>query len=750
MLLTKLRGGLSTEALARGSARRPWTTIALWIVTVAVAVALLLVFLDDALTTTDRFSFEPESVRAGSLLQERGFAGPPDPSEIVIVQSSAHTVDDAEFQTFVQQLHADLTSLGKDTVSAGPHYYLTQQDTQVSADRATTILPLFAVHELEPILEVIDGASRERDFQVLITGGHTANRDFEESSKDDLESELRVGLPAALIILVMVFGALVAAVVPVILAILAIFTALGATALIGQVSEFSFFVTNMIFMMGLAVGVDYSLFIVSRYREERARGLAELDAITAAGATAGRAVFFSGLIVVLSLGGLLVVPHSIFRSLGGGAVLVVIASMFTSLTLLPALLSLLGDRVNALRVPILGRIAADQVTQQEGRFWDRVTGAVTRRPVISLVVTVAVLLTAAAATLGIKTGQSGISTFPEGIRSRDGYVVLEREFSYGLVSQAAVVIDGQTNSQPVQEGIDKLQATIATDSSFGPPRLTVAESSNLAVLSIPVNGAPSSDTAVSAVRRLRATYIPDAFAGVPAEVLVGGATAFNIDFFDLTDRYLPIVIALVLGLSFLLLTLVFRSLVVPIKAILMNLLSVGVAYGLLVIVFQYGIGNELLGFQQAETISAWIPLFLFAILFGLSMDYHVFLLSRIRERYDQTQDNSEAVAYGVRSTAALITGAALIMVAVFSGFAMGELVMFQQVGFGLAVAVFLDATIVRSVLVPATMQLLGSRNWYLPKFLDWLPQVSVEGERHAPQSPASYSRLDPVPATADD
>jgi len=258
-----------------------------------------------------------------------------------------------------------------------------------------------------------------------------------------------------------------------------------------------------------------------------------------------------------------------------------------------------------------------------------------------------------------------------------------------------------------------------------------------------VSGDYIGDEAIKAIRTLRNEYIPQAFSGVEADVLVTGQTAGNIDYFDMTDRYLPIVFAFVLGLSFVLLTLVFRSLVVPVKALIMNLLSVGAAYGLMVLVFQKGIGAGILGFQKVATIEAWIPIFLFCVLFGLSMDYHVFLLSRIRERFDQTHDNSESVAFGLRTTGRVITGAALIMVAVFAGFAAGDLVMFQQVGFGLGVAVFLDATIVRSVLVPAAMQLLGRRNWYLPRALQWLPNLRLREEERLERYPHT-TRLLPL------
>jgi RND superfamily putative drug exporter len=257
--------------------------------------------------------------------------------------------------------------------------------------------------------------------------------------------------------------------------------------------------------------------------------------------------------------------------------------------------------------------------------------------------------------------------------------------------------------------------------------MEVAPAGNLAVIHVPLNGDATAEEALDALDRLRHQYIPSAFGGSNASVSVGGYTAGSQDFFDMVDKWTPIVIGTVLALSFLILLVAFRSLIVPIKAIIMNLLSVGAAYGLLVLVFQHGVGSGLFGFIETPKIDAWIPLFMFSVLFGLSMDYHVFLLSRIREQYDRTKDNTASVAFGLRTTASLITGAALIMVAVFSAFAASELVAFQQMGFGLAVAIILDATVVRTVLVPATMELLGDRNWYFPKWLEWLPEIHIEG-----------------------
>jgi RND superfamily putative drug exporter len=489
--------------------------------------------------------------------------------------------------------------------------------------------------------------------------------------------------------------------------------------------------------MGLALGIDYSLFVISRYREERARGLETLDAITASGGTASRAVFFSGMTVVLALIGMLIVPTSIFRSLAAGAIFVVVAAVLASITLLPALLSLLGDKVNALRVFRRKRVPG---TEEHHPFWDRITHTVMRHPVMSLLLGAGLLLVAAFSYLDINTGFSGVSTLPEDTASKRAFNVLASEFSGGLNSPVEIVVDGDVGSTDVRSGIEQLQGSIANDGVFGPSSVRPNSEGTAAIVSAPVLGDPSGEAATGAIERLREDYVPAAFEGSDATVLVGGDTAFGADFFALVDQYTPIVFALVLGLSFLLLTVVFRSIVVPLKAIVMNLLSVGAAYGLIVLVFQKGFLADELGLRQVDTIEAWLPLFLFSVLFGLSMDYHVFLLSRIREHFDKTGDNAESVAYGLRTTGALITGAAIIMVAVFGGFASGDLVMLQQMGFGLAVAVFLDATVVRSVLVPASMRLLGDLNWYLPSWLRWLPDVKVEGtepSQHKPLEPAT-------------
>ena len=742
-----MKVNLSTEGLARASARRPWTVVGVWVVLLVVAVGIISTLLDDVLTTEFGFTNNPESKRADKLLEER-LRGPRKVNEIVVVQSldPTVTVDHEAFQGRVKALYEKIVALGPKKIAEGSHYYQSGSEFLVSSDRRTTIMPFLmagdfdeAGDNVEAVLDMVRAANGKDGFKVLIAGESSIAVEANEIDQADIQKGERIGVPMALLILLVLFGALVAALIPIVLAIVAIIVALGAAALVGQLFELVFFVTLMISMIGLAVGIDYSLLILSRYREERRRGAEKIEAIARTGATASRTVFFSGVTVVVALLGLVIVPMSVYQSLAAGAILVVIAAVMASLTLLPASLSLLGDKINALRLPFVGRRGEGQAGHNSGGFWDWVTHAVMRRPLVFLVVTAGLLIAAASPLFDMNTGFNGVDGFPDGMQSKEAFLILEREFSFGVAAPTEIAIEGDIDSESVQAGIKRLQDMLESDPEFSSQsRISINAARDVALLTVHIPGEPSSDKAVAALERLRSQYIAEAFEkhGVQAEVLVTGLTAFSSDFFEIAGRFTPFVFAFVLTLSFILLTLVFRSIVIPAKAILMNLLSVGAAYGLLVLVFQKGVGADLLGFQQTDAIEAWLPLFLFSVLFGLSMDYHVFLLSRIRERYDQTHDNSEAVAYGLRSTAGLITGAALIMVAVFSGFAAGRLSGNQQVGFGLAVAIFLDATIVRSLLVPASMRLLGRFNWYLPSMLQWLPDLRVESEDLA-EAPAS-------------
>src|SRR6266496_4450037 len=756
----------SPQGVARWSAKHRFRVIGLWVVLFVVGGWLTSSYLSGALTTQANFANNPDSKQAQTLLEQR-LTGPRRSNEVVIVRSDSKTVTDPGFKAYVARLTGDLDALKPGVVQATEDPYR-PGGRFVSDDRHATLIPVTMAGSLDDANDNIDQvldrtlhAQHPQGFKVWVAGEATAAKDSNTIAEQDLRQGETIGILAALLILIVVFGTLAAAVVPVVLAIVAIVVALGLVSLLGLAFDLSFFVTNMVTMIGLAVGIDYSLFIVSRYREERARGRDKLAAIGAAGGTANRAVFFSGLTVVLALAGMLLNPTTIFRSIAAGAIAVVLVAVAASLTLLPALLAVMGDRVNALRVPVLFRRRQQDVERTHG-FWALVARRVMARPVTSLLVATGILAVAAIPLFGIRTGFSGISTVnacldwtsfgkvlsrensrvstvPDDVQSKQAFTVLSRDFSGGLTSPAQIVVDGQVRSPAVTAAIARLQADLKTDRAFGPSTVETNRAGDLALVSVPVNGDPSSEAATAAVRHLRKVTIPAAFVGVDASVKVGGETAGGIDFFDLSQFYTPLGIALVLGLSFLLLLVVFRSVVLPALGVVLNLLSVGAAYGLLILVFQHGIGANLFGFQQVDTIEAWLPLFLFSVLFGPFMDYQVFLLSRIQERYGHTGDNTDAVSFGLRTTGGIITGAAVIMVAVFAGFAAGRLVFLQETGFGLAVAVLIDATLVRSVLVPAAMRLLGKWNWYLPSWLGWLPQLRIEGTTPTP-TPAEPQR----------
>jgi uncharacterized membrane protein YdfJ with MMPL/SSD domain len=699
-----------TRRLALAAARHPWRAVGTWIAALLVAVALIVGFLGDALTGEAEQLNNPESEQAYDLIDEHLPASPQFTSDVVLIRSTSATVDQPAFRRKLEAVQAALRE------TPGVRYVA---DTPTAQTRRAVVVEI-GLEDEEAGKNVSDlvGGLDDSTFNVEATGEWTVENDFQTLSQEDLQKgELQFGLPAALIVLLLVFGSVIAGLIPVALALVAIMAALGLTAFLGIFFDLSIFTVNMLTGMGLALGIDYSLFVVSRFREERSNGLEKLDAVGATGTTASRAVLFSGFAFVIAMFGLLIIPNTIFRSLAAGAILVGITSVLVALTLLPAVLSLLGDRVNSLRIPLIGR-DAERGTGAVSPFWGGIVRTVMRRPAISLVLSTALLLLLALPVLDYTTGEAGIRTLPDRFPSKQGFNALQQEFGVGTTDTVQVVIDGRARPADVQ--------TLALRMRRNPALQNVEVrryGSDFAVVEAVPAGDSRDERALDTVRELRREDIPG------ARVLVTGETAESLDYRQLTNRWLPILITFVLTLSFILLTIAFRSIVVAATAIVLNLLSVGAAYGVLVLVFEKGVGNELFGFQQVDFIEAWVPLFLFAVLFGLSMDYHVFLLSRIRERYLQTGDSDAAVAHGIGSTARLITGAALIIIAVFGGFAVGDLVMFQQMGFGVAVSLLIDATIIRSVLLPAAMKLLGDWNWYLPKWLDWLPDFHVEGGR---------------------
>jgi RND superfamily putative drug exporter len=654
--------------------------------------------------------------------------------ELVVVYSPRLPVTDPGFRAKVDSLAQSIEATG--AVQPVRTFYSTGEQSLVSPDRHATILLVGLVGDgdegIESVIDAVDAAATG-GFDTTITGQYTADRDFTRLSQEDLEKgELQFGLPVALIVLLLVFGAVVAGLVPVVVALVSIVIALGLTALVGQAYDLSIYVVNMISGMGLALGIDYSLFVVSRFREERRLGSDRRDAIATVGSTTSRAVLFSGSAFVLAMLGMVLVPDTILRSLATGAVLVGIVTVLAALTLLPAMLALLGDRVNALRVPWLGRRAAEGAGT-EGRVWSRVVRRVTRAPGRAAVVSIGVLLLLAAPVLSIETGLTGVRELPDRFHTKQGFTMLEREFGVGTPDSVKVVVNGDVRSAPLRRAIGEIARRLRAESAFLQPDVSTSPDGQVANVEALVVGDSRDERALAAVQGLRSTVVPAVFGGVDATVYVTGETAEVLDYRALTDRWLPIVFGFVLCLSFVLLTVAFRSIVLAAVAIGLNLLSVGAAYGLIVLVFLKGVGRDLLGFTEVDVIAAWLPLFLFAVLFGLSMDYTVFLLSRIREHVAGGERTTVAVERAVASTARIITGAALIIIAVFIGFATGDQVEFQEMGFGIAVSLLIDATIVRLVLLPAVLALLGERTWYLPRWLGWLPHLDLDPPSRNPQ-----------------
>ena len=713
-----------SQRLARTAASHPWRIVTAWGAVLVASVVVIGTLLASAFTSDAGITTNPDSTKAEKVIADN-FSQGDRIDEAVIIHSAQLLADDPKFRAFVAEVRASIESTGAAQTISNPYAPARRAISQDGhAVLATLVLGDDAEIGIVKVLDEVVAADSAADFNVDITGTNTLGHDFAELSESDLTNgELKFGLPAAIVVLILVFGALVAAFIPMSIAIGSIVVTVAISSVLGQFTSLSFFIVNMIAAMGLALGIDYSLFVLSRYREERQAGRDKIDAIVATSGTSGKAVLFSGSSFVVALLGLLLVPDTILRSLALGAIIVGLVTMAAALTLLPALLSLLGDRANALRLPIVGR---DRPA--ESPFWTKAVGSVIRRPAVALTLGVLVLLAAAYPVLGLRTGSSGVEALPESTFAKSGATALERSFpGTATTDPAQVVITGDIASGTVRAAIARLQETVADDRDFGPSAQQISENGRVALIEIPLVGNPDSEQARRGLDRLRSELIPDSFDETNTSVVVGGATAQSVDYSDVINEWLPVVLAFVLGLSFLLLTVVFRSIVLSASAVIFNLLSVGAAYGLLVLVFQHGIGADLLGFQQVERVEAWVPIFLFSVLFALSMDYHVFLLSRIRERYAQTGNTNEAIVHGIAATGRIITGAAVIIVVVFAGFAAGQLVSFQQMGFGVGVALLVDATLIRMVVVPAAMALLGSWNWHLPSWLNWMPELHVEG-----------------------
>ena len=684
-----------------------------------------------------------EAATAQRILEQAGFKAPA--TESVLIQSKDATVNDAKLRSPVVgvvaalsgrsdviNLHNPLlTKNGGGQISADGHSVLVQFDVRGDMDKAKD--------KVQPIMDAVAGVQKAYPgVRIEEFGMASANHVLAQTVGKDFKKAEKLTLPITLLILLFAFGALVAAGLPVLLAFSAVLASIGFYSLFTNLVPGDFTTTqSVILLIGMAVGVDYSLFYLRREREERHSGKGAREALLRTAATSGQAVLISGATVLVAMAGMFLAGNKIFTSIAVGTMFVVLCAVVGSVTVLAALLSKLGDRVDRGRIPLVG---GRKHAAGESRVWGAVLDRVLRRPVVAVVVSSAALIAASVPVLGMHTKLPSFTDLPHSLSIVSTYERIQKAFP-GSQTPALMVVKGTNVTTPQYQRAyaEFKQRARATGLLFPPFHVEVNRDKTVARVDFSLAGSGDDKTSVRALNALRHEVIPPVAKTLPGvQVAVTGETAGTKDFNDQMKSRMPFVLAFVLGLAFLLLLMTFRSIVIPIKSILLNLLSVGSAYGILVLVFQHHWAEGILGFNSNGAITSWLPLFLFVVLFGLSMDYHVFILSRIKELVDRGMKTEHAVSYGIRQTAGTVTSAAIVMVAVFAIFATLRTIDMKQMGVGLAVAVLIDATVIRAVLLPAAMKLLGEWNWYLPSWLEWLPSLSAEEApaEEAPEAPA--------------
>ncbi|MEO8686914.1 MAG: MMPL family transporter [Solirubrobacteraceae bacterium] len=677
---------------------------------------------------TDEEGLAGDSARAHQIVKD---SFPQAAGEQVFIQSRSQGSQTAAYRAAVKDIEQRLAA--QKSVSNLQSPYAKGNAGQISRDGRSVSVTFDikgdstqAEKQVDGVLAATAAAQRAHPgLRIEQFGTASTGKAVSKMFADDLKKAETLSLPITLVILLLAFGALVAAGLPLLLGITAVTATMGLVAGVSHLSPSTENLSSVVVLVGLAVGVDYSLFYIRREREERRAGRDAEAALAAAAATSGRAVLISGFTVMAAMAGMYFTGDNGFAALATGTILVVGVAMVGSLTVLPAMLSKLGDRIDKGRIPYFGKRVAQR---DESRVWNAVLDRVLRRPLVSAVVSGGILLALALPTLGLHTASAGIDAIPKDTAVIRTFDRITAAFP-GEKASATVVVKADDVTRPEVAGAIRLleAKALGTKTAIATTDVEIATDKTSAQVTIPIAGKGTDDPSMVALAKIRDDLVPATVGRVRGvEAVVGGDTAVTKDYVDLVKRNAPIVFAFVLGLAFLLLLATFRSLVIPIKAILLNLLSVGAAYGVLVLVFQKGYGESILGFESTGAIEPWLPLFLFVILFGLSMDYHVFILSRIREAFDGGMKTEDAIAHGIKSTASTVTSAAFVMVGVFGVFATLSSIVFKQLGIGLAVAILLDATLVRAILLPATMKLLGDRNWYLPKTLGWLPRVEHE------------------------
>jgi uncharacterized membrane protein YdfJ with MMPL/SSD domain len=691
----------------------------------------------------DSDSASGEAAKAQRILEQAGFKAPA--TESVLVQSKDATISDPKLRAAVSSVvqtvsrQSEVTNIqnplamkdGGGLISTDRHSALVQFDVKGDMDKAKS--------KIQPVMDAVAGVQKANPgVRVEEFGMASAMHVLDQTVGKDFKKAEKLTLPITLLILLVAFGALVAAGLPVLLAFSAVLASIGLYSLFTNLVPGDFTTTqSVILLIGMAVGVDYSLFYLRREREERHAGRTPREALLRTAATSGQAVLVSGATVLVAMAGMFLAGNKIFTSIAIGTMLVVLASVVGSVTVLAALLAKLGDRVDKGRIPLIGRRKHDAGTS---RVWGSVLDLVLRRPVVSVVVSAAALVAATVPVLGMHTKLPSFTDLPHSLSIVSTYERIQQAFP-GSQTPAVMVVKGDNVTTPqYQRAYAQFkQRARATGLLYPPFHVAVSPDKTVARVDFSIAGSGDDRRSIAALNALRDDVIPPVAKTLPdVQVAVTGETAGTKDFNDQMKSRMPYVFAFVLGLAFLLLLMTFRSIVIPIKSILLNLLSVGSAYGILVLVFQHHWAEGILGFNSNGAITSWLPLFLFVVLFGLSMDYHVFILSRVKELVDRGMKTEHAVSYGIRQTAGTVTSAAIVMVAVFAIFATLRTIDMKQMGVGLAVAVLIDATIIRAVLLPAAMKLLGDWNWYLPPWLEWLPSLSAEGApaKEAPEAPA--------------
>ncbi len=668
-----------------------------------------------------------QSHKADQILK-KGFPQSNPLTEIVLVQSTTRTVDDPAFRATVNDVVR--TVKGNPQTKNFKSPLDRANGDQVSKDRRTVMVVWDMKGDLDAAQTKIDAiqnsisrvGARHPAFYVGQPGAVSSSKALDKMFGDQLKLAGERSIPITIFILLLVFGALVAVGLPLLLALTAVIATVFLVALPSQIVPMDQNVSAVILLIGLAVGVDYSLFYLKREREERAAGRSSRAAIEAAAATSGRSVLISGFTVMIAMAGLLLSGDKSYLGFGIATMMVVGIAMLGSLTVLPAMLSKLGDRVEKGRIPFLHRLRRGS---GDNRFWKAVLTPALRRPGIAAAASAAALLTLALPVLNLHTSQSGLDALPNSAPTVPTIKKIQNAFSNGSAAGSEVAIKANLDAPATQQAIAALKAkVVAARLNTGSIDVETNAAHTVARVNIPLVGKGTDSVSNAALRTLRNDILPSTIGKVAgAEYGVTGPTAASADQNSMLKRKAPIVFGFVLIFAFLLLLVTFRSIVIALKAVVLNLLSVGAAYGVLVAVFQWGWGAGPLGFQANGRIASWLPIFMFVILFGLSMDYHVFILSRVREAYDRGMKTEDAVAHGIITTAGVVSSAALVMVGAFAVFALMPILDMKEMGIGLAVAVLLDATVVRAVLLPATMKLLGDWNWYLPKWLEWLPQL---------------------------